>query len=478
MLNILPVGETTEQLRTLQHGENVFHEALAHVKDGETRFYVSNPDGEDYMLAYIRNMDMFPEAARAQLKMTDGKDLFHPYLSYDETDLSKLCLDFFRPYKAAMFETIDEYSLVCAKLILQHTDCEVYFTDPRAAMFLPASVHLHLVEQLPETKENKAPTTLYVIPGVFEIGYIRKDFSYISSMPLFHNVFFWQWLVTKPMDQIRYVEMILYKDFGLGAILNRIYSYNRFFSDKGWKAFLSPGTSRYSDELLMRYFEISGRPEDATEENTIVVDNMAPLITTWKFQQFRQGIGGDVLKPEFKRQLDEYADAVLGGKKALGVLIRGSDYIASGLVGINKQATPEEMFPMIDQWMEEDGYDILFLATEDRDVYQTMLARYGRKLRAISQERFSVNDFKGITMISELEKEINSADTYAGAVEDTTVNYIYAVYTLSRCDSVIASGLNNGYNMALALNDGHYRRVYQFLVDVGHQNRPGQPGGK
>ena len=87
MLNILPVGETTEQLRTLQHGENVFHEALAHIKDGETRFYVSNPDGEDYMLAYIRNMDMFPEAARAQLKMTDGKDLFQPYLSYDETDL-------------------------------------------------------------------------------------------------------------------------------------------------------------------------------------------------------------------------------------------------------------------------------------------------------------------------------------------------------------------------------------------------------
>ena len=47
------------------------------------------------------------------------------------------------------------------------------------------------------------------------------------------------------------------------------------------------------------------------------------------------------------------------------------------------------VFPMIDQWMEEDGYDILFLATEDRDVYQTMLARYGRKLRAISQERFT-----------------------------------------------------------------------------------------
>ena len=69
-------------------------------------------------------------------------------------------------------------------------------------------------------------------------------------------------------------------------------------------------------------------------------------------------------------------------------------------------------------------------------------------------------------MISELEKQTNSPDHYEDAVEDTTVNYIYAVYTLSRCESLIGSGVNNGYNMALSLNGGKYRRVYQFQVGI------------
>lgn len=77
------------------------------------------------------------------------------------------------------------------------------------------------------------------------------------------------------------------------------------FSQKGWKAFLSPGSSRYSDDLLMRYFAVDGRPADSNEENTIVADNMSPLITTWQFQQYGQGIEADIFRPEFRAQLEE-----------------------------------------------------------------------------------------------------------------------------------------------------------------------------
>ena len=82
-----------------------------------------------------------------------------------------------------------------------------------------------------------------------------------------------------------------------------------------------------------------------------------------------------------------------------------------------------------------------------------------------------VPDFKDVTLISELEKKINPAEAYEGSVEDTTVNYIYAVYLLSKCDSLIGSGMNNGYNMAVSLNQGKYKKVYQFLVGV---TRPGK----
>ncbi len=466
MLNIQKATPADRNLRTLHHSDMVFHDALAWAAEGENRFFVTNPNGEDYILEYTRNMDLFPVEARAYLKLTDGKDVFPPYLRYDESDVEKLCLAYLRGFDEAMFEAIDEYALVCARLLLEYTEAKVWFTDERARWFLPASEHLHIVEALPKDPQTKDRTTLYVIPGIIETGYTRKDYSYMSSMPLFHNVFFWQWLTDKPFEQIRYVEMILYRDLGLGAILNRVYSYNRLFSQKGWKAFLSPGSSRYSDDLLMRYFAVDGRPADSNEENTIVADNMSPLITTWQFQQYGQGIEADIFRPEFRAQLEEYAEAVLCGRKTLGVLIRGSDYVASKLMGVNLQATPEQMLPLIDQWIEEDGYEIVFLATEDRDAYEKLRQHYGKKLRAISQERFAVSDFKDVTLISELEKEKNSPEQYQDAVEDTTVNYIYAIYTLSRCESLIGSGVNNGYNMALSLNGGKYRRVYQFLVGV------------
>ena len=76
MLNILKATSADEKLRTLHHGDRVFNDALAWAAKGETRFRVSNPNGEDYVLEYTRNMDLFPIEARAYLKMTDGKDVF------------------------------------------------------------------------------------------------------------------------------------------------------------------------------------------------------------------------------------------------------------------------------------------------------------------------------------------------------------------------------------------------------------------
>lgn len=61
MLNILEVSK--EKLTTLNHGPNVFHDALEKVREGEERFHVTDPEGkvEDYDLAYKDNMLLFPD---------------------------------------------------------------------------------------------------------------------------------------------------------------------------------------------------------------------------------------------------------------------------------------------------------------------------------------------------------------------------------------------------------------------------------
>ena len=59
MLNI--VEKSNEELITLKHGANVFHDALDKVKEGETRFHVTDETGVfcDYDLVYTANIRMF-----------------------------------------------------------------------------------------------------------------------------------------------------------------------------------------------------------------------------------------------------------------------------------------------------------------------------------------------------------------------------------------------------------------------------------
>ena len=45
---------------------------------------------------------------------------------------------------------------------------------------------------------------------------------------------------------------------------------------------------------------------------------------------------------------------------------------------------------------------------------------------------------------------------------DTTVNYIYAIYLLSRCDGFIASGQCNGVDMVLSFHETRFENFYRF----------------
>ena len=85
-------------------------------------------------------------------------------------------------------------------------------------------------------------------------------------------------------------------------------------------------------------------------------------------------------------------------------------------------------------------------------------------IRVVSQVRHSVRDFENMKLLSELEKK-EQADN-AGLVEDNTVNYFYALYLLSRCESFMASGQCHGWNVVNSFNHGKFKRRYKFQVGV------------
>ncbi len=464
MLNIM--GRSDAECRVLQHGPGVFHEALRWVKKGEALFHVEDPKGEvpSYDLAYTLNMKMFPEQILGLiLRMTNGGDLYAPFLAYDEDDVATLCLEFFSQYEKIELECVDEYSITVARLALLHTQLPVVCADERILWFLPASERLSVVESLPS---EHGKTTLRVIAGPFEVGYTKRDWTKLSSVAAFQNLFFWQALAEGKKGPFKYTEVVMSDITGIGGLLAIFSMVSNGSEQKGYQAFLRPGCTRYPDRLLCKYFKIEPKPEDATEENTIVLKNLAVFNTSWYATQFPANFDESILSEEFAAQMREYADAVLGEKKTLGVLARGTDYVTNDLGADRRHATAEQMIDLIRRWMEEDGYEKIFLATEDLDNYNKIRAAFPGQVIVVSQERHSVSEMqkKNALLIYEFERKLKAGQDYEDTLEDTTINYFYALYLLARCDAFLCSGQCNGWDTVLSLNGGKFKRTRKLMV--------------
>ena len=467
MLNILEVNK--EELTTLNHGSNVFHDALEKVREGETRFHVTDPEGKvaDYDLAYTDNMLLFPENVRGIiLKMTNGGVVYAPFLYYNEDDTDNMCIDFLKQYDRVEIESIDEYSIGVARAALKYTDLEVFSPDSRIAWFFDGSDRVHVVESLASEADKK---TLRMTPSPFEMGYTKRDWSYISSAAAFQNIYLWQAFANGKKGPFKYLEVVMSRISGIGAILANVSVASNAGAKRGLTAFLRPGCTRYPESLLCRYFHITPKPSDATEENTLVLEKLiAVFSTSWFGCQFPVSFDESILDEKFAADMKEYADAILGGKKTLGVLARGTDYKTANLGADRVHATAEQMISVIKEWLEEDGYEKIFLATEDKDNFEKIKAAFPGKVLAISQERMGISDLEkqGATLIYEYEAKANKGQAYIDALEDTTVNYFYALYILSKCDSFLCSGQCNGWDTVRSLKDGKFRRERKLKVVI------------
>ena len=467
MLNIIEVSN--EELTTLNHSEDVFHKALARVRKGERRFHVTDSSGkvEDYDLAYTDNMMLFPENVRGLiLKMTNGGTVYAPFISYNEDDTDNLCLDFLKQYDSIEIESVDEYSIGVARVALKYTNLDVYCPDSRIMWFFDGSERVHIIESLSSEQDKKA---LRMTPSPFEMGYTKRDWSYVSSIAAFQNVFLWQAFTEGRKGPFKYIEVVMSKISGIGAILANMSVASNAGAPRGLSPFLRPGCTRYPESLLCRYFHINPKPDDATEDNCIVLAGLfAVFSTSWYGCQYPASFDESVFDEKFAAEMKEYADAILGGKKTLGVLARGTDYLTANLGADRCHATADQMISVIREWMDEDGYEKIFLATEDKDNFDKIRAAFPGKVLAISQERMRVSDLEkqGATLIYEYEAKTNQGQAYVDALEDTTINYFYALYILSKCDGFLCSGQCNGWDTVRSLKEGKFQRERKLKVAI------------
>ena len=462
MLSI--VEKSGDECTVLRHGKEVFHDALELVKNGETRFHVTGSGFPDYDLVYTENMQLFSrQMYMLIMQVTRGSNLYAPFLCYDEDDTDNICLQFLEQFRRMEIETVDEYCVVAAKLALRHTGMEIWSADERIRWFIEDTDRLHITQELPA---ESGADTLRITGNPMDFGYAKRDWSRLCSAAAFQNLFFWQAFAKG--KQVKYMQIALFESEGIGGILSSMSVAANLAALKGWKAYLKPGSTRYPDRMLEKYFNIPFRPEDATEENTAFVDDIPYLYLTWLRFQYPAHYGTDILNGTFKAQMDEYTEAVFNGRKILGVLARGTDYVTSKQGPESVHARVKDMVPLIREWIEQDGYEKIFLATEDQDILDKMREEFPGMILDVAQERHSVSDLRRqkARMIYELEKKLHSGKEYEAALEDTTVNYFYALYMLSKSDAFICSGQCNGYDVVKAFREGSFAREYKFSAGI------------
>ena len=462
MFKLEPLN-TEIEAKTLLLSDRLFHEALRQNPESKARFHVKNDRGEDFDIVYWDNED--------DIEPTEGYPAYvkppfiakYPY--YDETDSGSLYLEYLQQFERMMFEDLDEYTIVLTKVALANTQLDIWCQDARIFWFTGETDRIHIVEQFPE--DRFADNTLY-IQEQHRCGLEDGNFKRVSPVYAFHNVFFLQWILNgRDLKNFRFLTLPINDAGGIGALLSA-YTRNQALAERFGLKFVAPDKDhfgKYPRALVEKYFAVDIWNPEATEENTLMVPNAVIINKTQYYTCLPATLEASSIAPGFKAEMDEYYDAVLGGRKVLGVLIRGSDYLAVGFGGSRKMATVEQMVPKIRQWMADFGYQKLFLATEDSDILARMKKEFGRNMIALAQERLSVKNLRQGQIITEYEKEKNKED-YAVKLEDTTINYFYALYILSRCDAFLCSGQCNGWDNVLSLNAHKFERTYKFTVGI------------
>lgn len=455
MFSIIELDKKRE-CRTLEHSKNIFHEAL---EIGEKYYHVHNPLG-NYDISYKGNTEWFEGIIPSYV----GKIAFE-FEHYDEDDAESIDIDFLNAYDQYVCKELTEYSIAMAYVILKYTNKNVYFNDERILWFIEENERLHIGDT-PENLDN----TVYLV-GALGRGFVRGEMmdeatSMKSDIIMFNSAFYLQGMLNgRKKSDMKYMDYPLStSEMGIGGILINSSCYIEFAHQLGFEiAYNGDKIAKFRVENLRRFFNLDFRKEDCTKENTLFIDMPNILYTTWRFFNIPVIINKNIITDRFVKELDEYVDAVLEGKKALGVLIRGTDFKSTGLDGARSQASVEMMTPLIEKWMKEYNYNKIALATEDLDVLEEMRNKFGKDVVAIAQERHRVSEFQKGQIINELEKELYSEEEYDMRVIETNINYFYALYMLSRCNGFMCSGQNNGWDTVNALNGGKFENVYKFV---------------
>ena len=141
-------------------------------------------------------------------------------------------------------------------------------------------------------------------------------------------------------------------------------------------------------------------------------------------------------------------------ENVLGILLRGTDFIALRPKKHYIQPEPEIVFNDVDKFNEENNYDYYFLVTEDNIIRNKFINKYKNKLKYLkSKETFNYNYEN---------KEILAYNKKINGNLKLMKNYLINIIILSKCIDIIC-GRTNGSVLAFIISKGFRNiKAYNF----------------
>ncbi len=159
------------------------------------------------------------------------------------------------------------------------------------------------------------------------------------------------------------------------------------------------------------------------------------------------------LVPGAERYVEEGIQRIGEGtsfERIIGVHFRGTDYRA-GIEGHPEYLTPEIVIEKVKELMTKDGYDTVFLATDDNGALEKFKAAFGDALRYYDDVFRSDKDLS--VAFSKDDRDLHHYKLGLEVLRD--------METLSRCDSLIA-GLSQ-VSLASRINKEALEQKYKEL---------------
>lgn len=174
------------------------------------------------------------------------------------------------------------------------------------------------------------------------------------------------------------------------------------------------------------------------------------LLKKWKnvFDRYFQ------IKDDLLTDFVEVKQKMFQGKRVLGVLARGTDYISLRPKNHPIQPTTQQIIEKASEIMEKYHCDYVYVATEDEKIYNHLKNYFGNRMLAINTLRYSTNERENINDIIS-NKESNK---YSKGRE-----YLLTIWLLSQCNCLVGGNVG-GTQGALLMSSGY---EFQYIFDLG-----------